>query len=326
MTKDSKPLERRHDFVLYFDVDKGNPNGDPDAGNMPRMDPETGHGLVSDVSLKRKVRNYVEMAKADAPRFRIYVTEGAILNDKHREAYLAVRPGDEKAKKDKKLTPKNDEEAAAVRGFMCDNFFDIRTFGGVLSTGINAGQVRGPVQITFARSVEPVLPLEVSITRMAATSEAEKNERLAEGDDDKEKRGDKRTMGRKHIVPYGLYRAHGFISAPLASHPVKGTGFDEADLDLLLDALTNMFEHDRSAARGEMATRKLIVFRHGSALGNAHAHALFDKVKTWRVLDGENVAIGDRRLGNQPPARSFADYAITIEREGVPEGIEIIEK
>jgi CRISPR-associated protein Csd2 len=225
-------VARRHEFVLYFDVVNGNPNGDPDAGNMPRMDPETGHGLVSDVCLKRKIRNFVEMTRVDEMRYRIYVTEGSILNEKHREAYVRERPDDADAKKAKKLTPKSDEEALRIRQFMCDNFFDIRAFGGVLSTDVNAGQVRGPVQLAFGRSVEPVLPLEVSITRMAATNEREKKER-SEGDDE-EKRGDKRTMGRKHIVPYGLYRAHGYVSAPLASHPVRGTGFSDDDLELLL--------------------------------------------------------------------------------------------
>lgn len=324
----TEALQRRHEFVLYFDVTNGNPNGDPDAGNMPRMDPETGHGLVSDVCLKRKVRNYVESFAArdgrDARRDRIYVTEGAVLNEKHREAYVALRPEDAKAKSDKKLTPKSDEEAIQIRRFMCDNFFDIRAFGGVLSTGINAGQVRGPVQIAFGRSVEPVLPLEISITRMAATNEAEKKERQ-EGEDEQEKRGDKRTMGRKHIVPYGLYRAHGYVSAPLASHPTKGTGFSEADLELLFEALRAMFEHDRSAARGEMATRKLIVFRHASALGNAPAQSLFDRVTTLRVHKGSEHAIGDDATDNWPPARSFADYAIKVNRDGLPDGLEVIE-
>ncbi|MEO8714849.1 MAG: type I-C CRISPR-associated protein Cas7/Csd2, partial [Acetobacteraceae bacterium] len=292
--------------------------------NMPRMDPETGHGLVTDVCLKRKIRNFVELAKEDAARHRIDVTEGAILNEKHREAYLRERPGDADAKTAKKLTPKTDDEAHRLRRFMCDNFFDIRAFGGVLSTGINAGQVRGPVQIAFARSVEPVLPMEVSITRMAATNEQEKKERV-EGDDD-QKRGDKRTMGRKHIVPYGLYRAHGFVSAPLASHPVKGTGFSDADLDLLFEALVSMFEHDRSAARGEMATRKLVIFRHASALGNAPAHELFGRVKTWRVFGGDRHAIGDIGTDNWPPARRFEDYAITVDRAGLPEGVDLIER
>ncbi len=324
MNSVSQSLQYRHEFVLYFDVMNGNPNGDPDAGNLPRMDPETGHGLVSDVSLKRKVRNFIDMAKSDAVGHRIYVTEGSILNEKHREAYLRVRPDDAETKKAKKLTPKSDDEAMQIRQFMCDNFFDIRAFGGVLSTGINAGQVRGPVQFAFARSIEPILPLEVAITRMAATNEAEKKERQ-EGADD-EKRGDKRTMGRKHIVPYGLYRAHGYVSAPLASHPTKGTGFSQADLDLLFEALANMFEHDRSAARGEMATRKLVIFRHASALGNAKANELFDRVKSWRVVKGERYEPGDERLDNARPARGFDDYAITIDRDGLPEGIEIIER
>jgi CRISPR-associated protein Csd2 len=305
MASENSALSRRHEFVLFFDVTNGNPNGDPDAGNMPRMDPETGHGLVSDVS-------------------RIYVTEGAILNEKHREAYLAERPKDEKVKKAAKLTPDNDEEAHRIRRFMCDNFYDIRAFGGVLSTGINAGQVRGPVQFAFGRSVEPVLPLEISITRMAATSEKEKKDR--EEGDDEEKRGDRRTMGRKHIVPYGLYRAHGYVSAPLASHQVKGTGFSENDLELLFDALEAMFEHDRSAARGEMATRKLVIFRHASALGNAPAPTLFDRVEAWRVFKGERHKLGDERLDNAPPARSFSDYAITINRDNLPSGVEIIER
>ncbi len=321
-------LTRRHEFVLYFDVTNGNPNGDPDAGNMPRMDPETGHGLVSDVCLKRKVRNYVESFAAregrDVRRDRIYVTEGAILNEKHREAYLSVRPDDRDAKTAKKLTPKSDEEAQSVRRFMCDNFFDIRAFGGVLSTGINAGQVRGPVQLAFARSVEPILPLEVSITRMAATNEAEKKAR-EEGEDDAEKRGDKRTMGRKHIVPYGLYRAHGFVSAPLASHPIKGTGFSDADLELLFEALQKMFDHDRSAARGEMATRKLIVFRHASALGNAPAHALFERVKTLRVYKGSEHEIGAAATDNWPPARSFADYVVKLDGKPVEESFKLVE-
>jgi CRISPR-associated protein Csd2 len=329
MTSEDSVLSRRHEFVLFFDVTNGNPNGDPDAGNMPRMDPETGHGLVSDVCLKRKVRNYVEnFAESDynrdPRRHRIYVSEGAILNEKHREAYLRERPDDAKVKKAAKLTPDSDEEARRIRQFMCDNFYDIRAFGGVLSTGINAGQVRGPVQFAFGRSIEPILPLEVSITRMAATNEKEKKER-EEGEDD-EKRGDKRTMGRKHIVPYGLYRAHGYASAPLASHSVKGTGFSEDDLDLLFEALKAMFEHDRSAARGEMASRKLIVFRHAGALGNASASELFKRVKTRRVFKGERYEPGDDNLDNVPPARSFSDYDIKIDRENLPEGVEIIER
>ena len=318
-------LQHRHEFVLFFDVTNGNPNGDPDAGNMPRMDPETGHGLVSDVCLKRKIRNYVELAKADELHYRIYVTEGAVLNEKHREAYLRIRPDDKDSAKAKKLSPKSDEELALLRDFMCDNFFDIRCFGAVLSTGINAGQVRGPVQLGFARSVEPVLPLEISITRMAATNETEKKDRI-EGEDDQEKRGDKRTMGRKHIVPYGLYEVHGYVSAPLAYDTRKGTGFTEADLELLFQALVDMFEHDRSATRGEMTTRKLVIFRHASALGVARAHDLFGRVKAWRTWQGGLHEPGDPALGNAPPARSFADYAITVAGDDLPAGIEMIER
>lgn len=316
-------LQRRHEFVLLFDVTNGNPNGDPDAGNMPRMDPETGHGLVSDVCLKRKIRNYVEIAKVDAPRYRIYVTEGAVLNEKHREAYIAVRPGDTAAanRATKKLTPKSDEEAIKLRDFMCDNFFDIRTFGAVLSTGINAGQVRGPVQIGFATSVEPVLPLEVTITRMAATNEVKKETR-EEGDDSPEKRGDNRTMGRKYLIPYGLYRAHGYVSAPLAYDTRKGTGFNEEDLELLWKALDQMFEHDRSAARGEMTTRKLVVFRHASALGNARAVDLFNRVKVSRI--GALSPIGSAGTANLPPARRYVDYTVDVDVSGMPDGVELI--
>lgn len=311
-------IANRYDFALVFEVVNGNPNGDPDAGNLPRLDPETNNGLVTDVSLKRKIRNYVELAREGVDGFHIYVQEGAILNEKHRQAYKALRPDDAKAEKDAKLNPKDDAEAKALTAFMCRNFFDVRSFGAVMSTGINAGQVKGPVQLGFARSVEPIWPLEISITRMAATNEAEKK-KSAEGDDS-DGRTDNRTMGRKHIVPYGLYVAHGFISAKFAER----TGFSQDDLDLLFEALTTMFEHDRSAARGEMATRKLVVFRHGNALGNAPAHALFERVRIGRNIDGEFREI-DRRLDNQPPARSFSDYIIEIDREDLPDGVEILE-
>jgi CRISPR-associated protein Csd2 len=312
-------LANRYDFVLLFDVLRGNPNGDPDAGNLPRLDPETNHGLVSDVSLKRKVRNYMEFAKNGAAGFNIYVQEGAILNEQHRKAYLAQRPGDEKAAKDAKLNPKNEDEASRLRDFMCRNFFDVRAFGAVMSTGINAGQVRGPVQMTFGQSVEPIVPQEISITRMAATNEAEKKQR-SEGQEESNDRTDNRTMGRKYIVPYGLYRSHGFVSAKLAER----TGFSDVDLDALREALTSMFEHDRSAARGEMAMRKVVAFKHANPLGNAPAHALFERVKVGRNVDGEFRKI-DRRLDNLPPAREFADYKIEIDRSGLPEGVEIIE-
>ncbi|MCG5234075.1 type I-C CRISPR-associated protein Cas7/Csd2 [Xanthobacter oligotrophicus] len=306
-------LTRRHEFVLYFDVTNGNPNGDPDAGNLPRLDPETNLGLVSDVCLKRKIRNYVALAKDDQPGHEIYMRDGATLNTEHKRAWSALMPDVTKAE-DLKKGPKEADKAQALTRWMCANFWDIRTFGAVMTTGVNCGQVRGPVQIAFARSVEPVLPLEVSITRLAATTEA-----------DAEAKGG-RTMGRKHIVPYGLYRAHGFVSAPLASHPAKGTGFSDADLELLFEALDDMFEHDHSASRGEMSTRKLIVFRHASALGNAKAQDLFARVKTWRVHKGSQHAVDDEATDNWPPARAFEDYAITIDREGLPAGVEIIER
>lgn len=311
-------LTQRHDFILIFDVTNGNPNGDPDSGNMPRMDPETGHGLVSDVSLKRKIRNYVDLARTGQDGHHIYVQESSILNDQHRKAYRALRPGDAKVDKDAKLNPKDDAEAIKLRDFMCANFFDVRTFGAVMSTGVNCGQVKGPVQITFATSVEPIMPAEISITRMAATNEAEKKQK-AEGDDSADRK-ENRTMGRKHIVPYGVYVAYGFISAKFAER----TGFSEADLALLTEALSSMFEHDHSAARGQMSTRKLILFRHDNALGNAPAHQLFDIVKVGRSVDGEYRAI-DARLDNLTPARKFSDYALQIDRAALPAGVEIIE-
>lgn len=271
------PVKNRYEFVLLFDVKDGNPNGDPDAGNLPRLDAETGYGLVTDVCLKRKVRNYVGMTKGDKPPFEIYVKEKAVLNNQHERAYINFD-----LKPESKKLPKNIEDAKKVTGWMCANFFDIRAFGAVMTTEVNAGQVRGPIQFAFGRSVEPVVTLEHSITRMAVTKK-----------EDLEK---ERTMGRKFTVPYGLYRSHGFVSAPLAAK----TNFSEDDLELLWDALLNMFDHDRSAARGEMATRKLIVFKHESDFGNAPAHVLFDLVKIERQTDPAK------------PARSFADYNVTI--------------
>ena len=312
-------LANRYDIVFLFDVTNGNPNGDPDAGNLPRMDPETNKGLVSDVSLKRKIRNFTELTKGEEPGYRIYVQEGAILNEKHREAYKAVRGDTDKVGKDGKLNPQNDDEAKKLTRFMCENFFDVRAFGAVMSTGINAGQVRGPVQVTFASSVEPILPLEISITRMAATNEKEKAERL-KGDEGDE-RTENRTMGRKHIVPYGLYRAHIFVNAKLAER----TGFDDADLAHLFESLGSIFEHDRSAARGEMSSRRGIAFKHASALGNDHAHALFDRVKVCRKIGDELFEPSSDRLSNYPPARRFSDYEVTVNSEGLPESVEVVE-
>ena len=318
------PLANRYEIIFFFDVINGNPNGDPDAGNLPRMDPETNHGLVSDVSLKRKIRNFTELTKADQPGHRIYVQEGSILNERHREAYVALRPGldaaaQAKMAKEAKLNPQSDGEAKSLTRFMCENFFDVRTFGAVMSTGINAGQVRGPVQVAFGKSVEPILPLEISITRMAATNEKEKADRDKGGDG--EERTENRTMGRKHIVPYGLYRAHIFVNANLAAR----TGFGEEDLAHLFDALCSMFEHDRSAARGEMASRRVIAFKHACMLGKASAHSLFDRVTVSRKFGDDFYPVGDTRLDNAPPARAFTDYRVNLNRDGLPDGIEIID-
>jgi CRISPR-associated protein Csd2 len=284
-------ISHRYEFVYLFDVANGNPNGDPDAGNLPRLDPETNRGLVTDVSLKRKIRNFVTLDKEGAPGYAIYMQEKAILNQQHQKAWEALSiPPD--AKDVYKKLPKDEAKAREITAWMCRNFFDVRTFGAVMTTGVNAGQVRGPVQMAFASSIEPVLPLEVSITRMAVTTEKEAESQS----------GDNRTMGRKHILPYGLYRAHGFVSAKLAER----TGFSEDDLQLLWQALINMFEHDRSAARGEMAARKLIVFEHDHPMGNAPAHVLFDAVKVERTGDTDS------------PARSFADYRVSVDRSALP--------
>lgn len=288
-------IKNRYEFVVLFDVENGNPNGDPDAGNMPRIDPETGYGLVTDVCLKRKIRNYVETVKEDASGYRIYIKDGVPLNRSDKEAceYVGVKPGElkEAKKKDGLLDEK-------LRDFMCSNFYDIRTFGAVMTTftkgALNCGQVRGPVQLGFARSIEPILPQEVTITRVAITKE-----------DDAEKKGTE--MGRKYIVPYALYRCEGYISANLAR---KSTGFSDEDLELLWTAIMNMFEHDHSAARGKMAVRELIVFKHDNELGNAPAWKLFDTVKVTR-RDEESAA----------PARSYSDYLVSVDQEALPTGV-----
>ena len=287
----SEPIRNRYDFVILFDVENGNPNGDPDAGNMPRVDPETGYGLVTDVCLKRKIRNYVETLKEDAPGYRIYIKDGVPLNRSDNEAIAALGiDGDLKAAK--KSTPDIDRK---LRDWMCQNFFDIRTFGAVMTTfvkgALNCGQVRGPVQLGFARSVDPIVPQEVTITRVAITTEA-----------DAEKKGTE--MGRKHIVPYGLYRAEGFVSANLAR---KTTCFSDEDLQLLWQAILNMFENDHSAARGKMAVRELIIFKHDSELGNAPSYKLFDAVTVARK---DGIAV----------PRSYQDYTVTV-ADTLPEGV-----
>lgn len=275
-------INNRYDFVLLFDVKDGNPNGDPDAGNLPRVDPETGNGLVTDVCLKRKVRNYVQLVNKGVG-YDIFIKEKGVLNNLIAEAF----------KEDGVKSKEKGEKTEAARQVMCRKFYDVRTFGAVMSTGENAGQVRGPVQLTFARSIDQVVPLEYSITRMAVTTEAEAEKQ----------QGDNRTMGRKFTIPYGLYRCHGFISAPFAAQ----TGFKEDDLKLFWDALLMMFEHDHSAARGQMATRKLVVFKHDSAMGNHSSHVLFDKVK---------IEV------KQKPARDFSDYAVTVPAQSdMPQGV-----
>ena len=280
----SEIIKNRYEFVLLFDVENGNPNGDPDMGNMPRVDPQTGNGIVTDVCLKRKVRDYVDLLKSGNAGYDIYVKSGAVLNNQHKKAYdyLGINP-DSKKPKEEELTK-----------FMCQNFYDIRTFGAVMTTEVNCGQVRGPVQFSFARSIDPIFQQEITVTRCAVTNEkdAEKGQ----------------TMGKKQIVPYGLYRAEGYVSAHLA----KKTEFKEDDLELLWDSLINMFEHDHSAARGKLSARKLIVFKHNSELGCCQSHKLFDKVKV-------------ERLSRDMPARSFADYKVTISAD-MPNGVEMIEK
>lgn len=301
----NNPVKSRYDFVLIFDVQDGNPNGDPDAGNLPRVDAETGCGLVTDVCLKRKLRNYAMLTKGAEAGYDIFVKEKGVLNRAIASAYATLGIDLEKPPADEKDGKKRNEkgvgqgkEVEKTRDQMCKAFYDIRTFGAVMSTGANAGQVRGPVQMTFGRSVDRIVSLEHSITRMAVATEEEAEKQS----------GDNRTMGRKNTVPYAVYVSHGFVSAHLAGQ----TKFSEEDLLLLWEALTNMFDHDRSAARGMMATRKLIVFKHASALGNAPAHKLFDLVKV-------------KRIDETKPPRAFSDYAVTIDKAGVPAGVELIE-
>ena len=290
----SEPIKNRYDFVILFDVENGNPNGDPDAGNMPRIDPETGYGLVTDVCLKRKIRNYVETLKEDEKGYRIYIKDGVPLNRSDAEAIktLGIDPD---LKAAKKADPDID---AKLRDYMCENYFDIRTFGAVMTTfvkgALNCGQVRGPVQLSFARSVDPIVPQEVTITRVAITTEA-----------DAEKKGTE--MGRKYVIPYGLYRCEGYVSANLAR---RTTGFSEEDLSLLWEAILNMFEHDHSAARGKMAVRELIVFQHDNELGCAPAWKLFEAVHVTR-----------RDPGDPAPARSYQDYSVTVDEAALPAGI-----
>ena len=285
----AEAIKNRYDFVILFDVENGNPNGDPDAGNMPRIDPETGLGLVTDVCLKRKIRNYVEIVKEGEPGYGIYIKDSVPLNRSDETAYAALDVKD--VKKAKKDDPDLDRK---IRDFMCKNFYDIRTFGAVMTTfvkaALNCGQVRGPVQLGFARSVDPIVPQEVTITRVAIATEADAERKSTE-------------MGRKYIVPYGLYRAEGFVSANLAR---KTTGFSEEDLALLWNAIIHMFDEDRSAARGKMAVRELIVFRHSSELGDAPAYKLFDAVQAKKNVD---------------IPRSYRDYDVSVDETAIPAGV-----
>ena len=291
-------LKNKIDFVYIFDVQDGNPNGDPDAGNLPRIDPESGYGLVTDVCLKRKIRNYVELVKESEPGYRIYVKEGVPLNRSDNEAYQSIGVTDKSVKEAKKKDPDIDLK---IRNYMCDNFFDIRTFGAVMTTfvkaALNCGQVRGPVQLGFAKSIDPVISQEVTITRVAITTEKDAEEKKTE-------------IGRKSIIPYALYRTEGYVSANLAR---KVTGFSEEDLELVWDAIVNMFENDHSAARGNMAVRELIVFKHDSELGNCPAYKLFDAVDVHRK---EGVIC----------ARKYSDYEVTLHTEKIPDSVEVMRK
>lgn len=297
----STPIKNRYEFVLLYDVENGNPNGDPDAGNMPRIDPETGYGLVTDVCLKRKIRNYVEMVKGDGKGYKIYVKENIPLNTQHKEAYVATETPVPTNDNERKAIRNNVPKIQQLRQWMCANFFDIRAFGAVMNTDVPAGIVRGPIQMNFSRSIDPIVQQEVTITRLTVTEEGQ----------------DKMTeMGRKHIVPYGLYRVEGYISAKLANDETKGTGFSEDDLNLFLDALVNMFEHDHSAARGKMAAQKLFIFKHESDLGNAPSHKLFDLIA---VKKNDGVLV----------PRKFGDYTVKAPKSGKVtgfDGVELIEK
>lgn len=297
-SKMSEAIKNRYEFMILFDVENGNPNGDPDAGNLPRIDPESGYGLVTDVCLKRKIRNYVELVKESEPGYRIYVKEGVPLNRSDNEAYQSIGVTDKSVKEAKKKDPDIDLK---IRNYMCDNFFDIRTFGAVMTTfvkaALNCGQVRGPVQLGFAKSIDPVISQEVTITRVAITTEKDAEEKKTE-------------IGRKSIIPYALYRTEGYVSANLAR---KVTGFSEEDLELLWQAIINMFENDHSAARGNMAVRELIVFKHDSELGNCPAYKLFDAVDVHRK---EGVIC----------ARKYSDYEVTLHTEKIPDSVEVMRR
>ena len=301
-----EPVRNRYDIVYFFDITDGNPNGDPDAGNLPRVDSETGQGLVTDVCLKRKIRNYVGLAHGEQPPHEIYVKEKAVLNSLHARAYEAVGEKPEKRK-----MPAKEEKAREVTAWMCHNFFDVRTFGAVMSTDVNAGQVRGPVQLGIARSLHPIVPNELAVTRCAVTTEKEAEKQG----------GDNRTIGRKFAVPYGLYRAHAYVNPNLAGGP-NGTGFSEDDLGLLKKAFDQMFEADKSAARANMKPVACVAFRHESKLGNARADQLFARV-TCRPKPGVQPLSGDPAEGDERPPRSADDYEIGVDEADLPEGVSV---
>ena len=294
----SEPIKNRYEFVVLFDVENGNPNGDPDAGNLPRIDPESGYGIVTDVCLKRKIRNYIETVKEDVAGYKIYIKEDVPLNRSDNTAYEYLNTNEKDIKELKKKDPEIDKK---IRDFMCRNFFDIRTFGAVMTTfvkaALNCGQVRGPVQMGFARSIDPIVSQEITITRIAITTEKDAENKSTE-------------MGRKSIVPYALYRGEGYISANLAR---KVTGFSEDDLSLLWEAIINMFEIDHSAARGKMAVRELIVFKHSKELGDCPAYKLFDAVEV-KKCDGVVYP------------RQYRDYSVTIHEDQIPDTVEISRK
>ena len=297
----SKVIRNRYEFVILFDVENGNPNGDPDAGNMPRTDPESGYGLVTDVCLKRKIRNYVEAVKENEKGYQIYIREDVPLNRNDKQAFEYLGIDADNDKKLKELKKKDPDADLKIRDFMCRNFYDIRTFGAVMTTfvkaSLNCGQVRGPVQLGFARSIDPIVSQEITITRVAITTEDDAANKSTE-------------MGKKNIVPYALYRAEGYISANLAR---KVTGFSEEDLELLWEAIVNMFEHDHSAARGKMAVRRLIVFKHSKELGDCPSYKLFDAVEVKRKEDVKNP-------------RKYQDYIVTIHQDQIPASVEVSEK
>jgi len=295
----SPVITNRYDFVYFFDVTDGNPNGDPDAGNLPRVDPETGQGLVTDVCIKRKIRNFVGIEFGEQPPNEIYVKERAVLNRQHERAYQALE-----LKPEKRKMPKEEAKAREITAWMCRNFFDIRAFGAVMSTDVNCGQVRGPVQFGFARSIDPIVTLEHSVTRCAVTTDAEAEKQ----------QGDNRTMGRKFTVPYGLYRAHGFVSPHLADPDRHGTGFSQADLDIIKRALNHMFEVDHSAARGQIVPRGCVAFKHDSMLGNARADQLFRRVR---------IELSPAARDESRPPRSFSDYTFDLDDSELPSGVTI---